>query len=284
MRILVLGATGMLGNAVLRLFAASPGFSVMGAARSARATARLSPEAASLVATGLDVENADGLVRLVATTRPDAIVNCIGLVKQHADAHDPLLALSINALVPHRLAHLAQLAGARLVHVSTDCVFSGTRGNYTEADVPDATDLYGRSKLMGEVDRPNAVTLRTSIIGHELETARGLVGWFLAQSGEVRGFTRAMFAGLPAVTLARLIRDQVLPRTDMRGVWHVSAQPIAKHDLLVLLRDAYARRTRIVRDDALVIDRSLDSTRFRAATGWTPPPWPELVAEMRAFG
>ena len=211
------------------------------------------------------------------------MVNCIGVVKQLAEADDPLFAIPINSVLPHRLARLAQAVGARFVHCSTDCVFDGKKGMYTEADFPDATDLYGRSKFLGEVDYENAITLRTSIVGHELSSAHGLVNWFLAQEGPVRGFTKAIFSGLPTVELARVIRDAVLPNPSLRGLYHVSAAPIAKFDLLRLVADAYGRGTTITPDDSLVLDRSLDSSRFRSATGYVPAPWPALVRAMRDF-
>jgi dTDP-4-dehydrorhamnose reductase len=283
-RVLVLGAFGMLGNAVLRLFGQSQGFEAFGSARSATALQLLPLPLRSRVVCGVDVENVDSLVRLFAQVRPDVVVNCIGLVKQLVEADDPLQAIPINALLPHRLAGLCQLAGARLVHVSTDCVFAGTKGMYREEDHADAQDLYGRSKHLGEVDYPNAVTLRTSIIGHEMAGAHGLIGWFLAQSGPVRGFTHAVFSGLPTVELARVIRDHVLPRPQMRGLHHVSAEPIAKYDLLCLVAQAYGRTNEIAPDDTFVIDRSLDSTRFRKLTGYAPPAWPDLVRTMREFG
>jgi dTDP-4-dehydrorhamnose reductase len=284
MKVLVLGATGMLGNAALRLFAQSPGFEAVGTARSAGLVARLPEAVRGQVRLGVDVENMDQVAAVLAAERPDVVVNAIGLIKQLADAKDPLAALPVNALLPHRLARLCALAGARLVHVSTDCVFSGGKGGYVEADFPDADDLYGRSKLLGEVDYPNAITLRTSIIGCELGSANALVGWFLAQQGAVRGFRRAVFSGLPTVVLAEVIRDHVLPSPDMRGLWHVSAAPIDKFALLSLVRDAWGRDTVIEPYDEFVIDRSLNSDRFRAATGWTPPAWPDLIARMRAFG
>jgi dTDP-4-dehydrorhamnose reductase len=214
--------------------------------------------------------------------RPQAVINCVGVVKQLSAADDPLVAIPINSLLPHRLARLCADSNARVVHISTDCVFAGTRGNYLESDIPDATDLYGRSKLLGELDCPNAVTLRTSIIGPELGSTHGLVGWFLSQQGRVRGFTRAIFSGLPTAELARVVRDHVLRLPAMRGVYHVSAAPIAKFDLLCLVRAAYSRTIEIEPDDRLVIDRSLDSTRFRTLTGWHPAAWPELIAAMRA--
>lgn len=274
----------MLGNAVFRLFSESPGFVASGSVRSPAALRHFSPDQQPRIVTGVDVEQADQLAALFARTRPDVVINCIGLVKQLAEADDPLAALPINAMLPHRLARYASLVGARLIHVSTDCVFTGRKGLYHEDDAPDAADLYGRSKLLGEVDYDNAITLRTSIIGHELASAHGLVGWFLTQEGSVRGFTRAVFSGLPTIELARVIRDHVLPRPEMRGLWHVSAKPIAKHELLTLVKAAYRKDIEIVKDDRLVIDRSLDSSRFRSETGWQPAPWSELVAAMHRFG
>ncbi|MDG0855371.1 dTDP-4-dehydrorhamnose reductase family protein [Roseateles puraquae] len=284
-RLLVLGASGMLGNAVLRVFAADEGYEVYGSVRSAGVVSRLQSHApAARFVPGVDVESLDSLTRLFAQVKPDLVVNCIGIVKQLAEADDPLTAIPINALLPHRLARLAQVCGARLIHVSTDCVFSGAKGGYLESDPADAQDLYGRSKLMGEVDYDNAVTLRTSIIGHELASAHGLVGWFLSQTGPVRGFTKAVFSGLPTVELARVMKDVVAPHPELRGTWHVSAEAIDKYSLLKLVAAEYGRDNLISPDDKLVIDRSLDSSRFRAATGYAPPSWPDLVRSMRAFG
>ena len=282
--VLVLGATGMLGNAVLRYFAQREGFDARGSARSVGSARALPAEVRDRVVAGVDVENPDSLARLFAEVRPQTVINCIGLVKQLAEADDPLQAIPINALLPHRLARLCGLVGARLVHVSTDCVFDGRRGLYKEDDPADAQDLYGRSKHLGEVDYPHAVTLRTSIIGHELGSAHGLVGWFLSQTSPVRGFTRAVFSGLPTVELARVICEHVLPHPELRGLYHVSAAPINKYDLLRLVAQAYGKDTPISPDDKLVIDRSLDSSRFRAATGYAPPDWPALVKTMQQFG
>lgn len=284
-RLLVLGASGMLGNAVLRWFARDESYQVYGSVRGSASSTSLKAKApAAEFVHGIDVESLDSLTRLFAQVRPEVVVNCIGVVKQLAEADDPLTAIPINALLPHRLARLAQVAGARLVHISTDCVFSGGKGGYVESDPADATDLYGRSKLMGEVDYDNAVTLRTSIIGHELASAHGLVGWFLTQTGPVRGFTRAVFSGLPTVELARVIQQHVLPHPELRGTYHVSVAAIDKYSLLKLVAAAYGRSTDIAADDKLVIDRSLNSERFRSATGYQPPAWPELVQRMRDFG
>ena len=283
-KVLVLGASGMLGNAVLRVFAESDGFDEMGTVRSYRALKLLPTVVQQRVIAGVDVENVDSLLAVFGQVKPDVVINCIGLVKQLSEADDPLSAIPINSLLPHRLARICAVSGTRLVHLSTDCVFSGLKGMYTEADAPDAKDLYGRSKYLGEVDYPNAITLRTSIIGHELDGARSLIGWFLSQEGAVKGFKNAVFSGLPTVEIAQIIRDIVIQRPDLHGVYHVSAEPINKFDLLTLVADIYGKGIEVEKDESLIIDRSLDSSRFRSITGFRPKPWAELVQSMKDFG
>jgi dTDP-4-dehydrorhamnose reductase len=273
----------MLGNAVFRLFSASPGFQTFGTVRSMSSVRDLTIAGGEFIA-GIDVADFDGVTGAFAQVRPTLVINCVGLVKQLSSSKDPLHAIPTNSILPHRLARLCDAAGARLIHISTDCVFSGRKGGYVELDIPDAEDLYGRSKLLGEVDQPHAITLRTSIVGHELSAAHGLVEWFLSQSAAVRGFRRAVFSGLPTVTLARVIRDYVVPAPDLHGVYHVSSDPIDKLTFLRLVAQVYGRSTVITPDDTLVIDRSLNSDTFRARTGFVPPSWLELIAEMRAFG
>ena len=282
-KILVLGASGMLGNAVFRYFATQTRHETVGIVRSDR-SARLLPEALhERIAVAGEVEDPDQLVQMFSRHRPTLVVNCVGLVKQLASAEDPTAAIPINSLLPHRLANLCELIGARLVHLSTDCVFSGAKGMYVEDDLPDAKDVYGRTKLLGELKYPHTVTLRTSIIGHELAGARSLVGWFLAQQGTVRGFSRAIFSGLPTVEIARVIDQYVLPRPDLSGLYHLSAEPIDKLSLLKLVAKIYGNEIQVDDDPSFIIDRSLDSTRFRAETGYRPADWPSLVQQMHQF-
>jgi len=282
--VLVLGATGMLGNAMVRVLAEDSGLSVVAAARSADAVRRFAPDIGARFVGGLDAESPDRLAALIAEVQPQVVVNCIGLIKQLASGQEVLAAVPINSLLPHRLATLCALADARLIHISTDCVFTGEKGDYRESDRPDATDVYGLSKYLGEVRGQNAITLRTSIIGRELGSRNGLVEWFLGESGSVKGFAKAIFSGFPTVELARIVRDLVLPRPDLHGLYHVSAEPITKLDLLRLVAKAYGKEIEIVPDETLVIDRSLNSDRFRAAVNYTPPAWPALVAAMRDSG
>ncbi len=283
MRILVLGATGMMGSSVLRLLSETSDFIVFGSVRTPLSANLLPKQFHTILLKDIDVENSDSLVRVFESVRPNIVINCIGLIKQNSLAKNVLSTIPINTLLPHRLAQLCAMSSARLIHLSTDCVFSGSKGMYTEDDVPDAIDLYGRSKLLGEVDYPHAITLRTSVIGHELEGTRSLISWFLSQQGTVSGYTKAIFSGLPSVEIARLIRDHVIPRGDLHGLYHVSSEPINKFELLNLVAKSYGKKIVIHPDSQLIIDRSLDSTRFRTATGFIPKSWPDLVQSMRDF-
>jgi dTDP-4-dehydrorhamnose reductase len=284
MKILVLGATGMLGNTMVRLLARSEGVDLIAAMRSGGAQRHFEPALPVRFTAPFNAESSDSLAKLFADAVPEVVINCVGLVKQVEDAQSVMAAVPINTLLPHRLARLCKATGARLVHISTDCVFSGAKGNYVESDRADATDVYGLSKYLGEVAEPHTITLRTSIIGHELRGGLSLLEWFLAQSGCAKGFTRAIFSGLPAVELARIVRDHVLARPELSGLYHVSAAPITKFDLLSLIASEYEREIEILRDDSLVIDRSLDSSRFREATGYIPAAWPALIQAMHRFG
>ncbi|MDR7271852.1 dTDP-4-dehydrorhamnose reductase [Pelomonas saccharophila] len=283
-RLLVMGANGMLGNAVLRWLAADPNFEVFGSVRRPEAAMALRARMPGVnLVENVDASQVASLRRLFEDVKPQVVINCIGVVKQLAGADDPSIAIPINAMLPHRLARLCQHHGARLIHISTDCVFSGSRGAYTEDDEPDADDLYGRSKLMGEVSQPYAVTLRTSIIGHELQSGHGLVGWFTAQTGAVKGFSRAIFSALPTVELARVIQQHVIPHPELSGTYHVGAEAISKYEVLSLVANEYGSRAVLQSDADLVMDRSLISDRFNRASGYQPPSWPELVRRMREF-
>lgn len=282
-RVLVLGATGMLGHTVFRAFSADAALEVWGTTRDPKSLRFFSEAHQARLLTDVDVTDARVLEETLARVRPGVVINCVGVIKQLAAANDPLIVLPINAMLPHRLARLCGAMGARLLHVSTDCVFAGTRGDYREVEPPDTLELYGLSKYIGEVrDVPHAITLRVSIVGHELASKNSLIDWFLAQERTVTGYTKAIFSGLPAVELARVFHDYVLPSPELHGLYHVSAVPISKHDLLELVAATYDKSIAIVPSDHVVIDRSLNSERFTAATGYVAPPWPELVRAMHA--
>ncbi len=280
MKVLVLGASGLIGSTIFVELCLGTEWDVFGSVRHAGIKKAFSPDFAQQLIAGVDVEQPEALVRVLDLSQPDVVINCVGLTKHQPTANDPLIAISMNTLFPHRLAAYCKLVRARLIHISTDCVFSGKKGNYSESDIVDALDVYGKSKALGEVNYPHAITLRTSTIGHELQSTDGLLNWFLSQQVSCRGFTRAVFSGLTTVELARVIKELVIPRQDMRGLYHVAGVPISKYDLLKLIAQSYCKSIEVVSDDTLVIDRSLNAERFRLETGYVAPDWPELIRQM----
>lgn len=280
MRILILGGDGMLGHQLFRHLKQR---------HDVRVTLRLSHEAydahrlfdQGTAFYGIDVRQTDPLLQVMAEFRPEAVVNAVGIVKQRSDAKEVIPSLEINSLLPHRLAVVCRTVGARLVHLSTDCVFLGRKGNYSETDFPDADDLYGRTKFLGEVSESHCLTLRTSMIGPELSRKTGLLEWFLAQKGKtVKGFNKAIFSGFPTHELARIVERALVDAPTLHGVYHVAAGPISKYDLLILIRDRLKLPITIERDVTFECDRSLDASRFRKDTGYSPPPWDAMIDDM----
>lgn len=281
MRVLILGGAGMLGHMLCRRWHRR--FDVFVTVRKAANyyTARFDLFAPERLMGGVDVKRTEDVLAAFAWSRPDVVINAVGIIKQLKESEDALPSLEINALLPHRLALACRACGARFIHISTDCVFSGKAGRYTEQSISDATDLYGRTKYLGEVHGQGALTLRTSIIGREIETRLGLIEWFLAQKGgRCRGFSRAIFSGLTTLALADLLADIIVDHPRLHGLYHVSSDPISKYDLLHLVNEVYQLGVIIERDDEFVCDRSLDSTRFRETTGWRPESWKAMIVEM----
>lgn len=230
---------------------------------------------------GVDVFDNQTIEQVVATVRPDVVVNAIGIIKQRPVAQDPIASITVNSLFPHRLAALCSSCGSRLIHISTDCVFSGHRGMYREDDTPDPADLYGRSKLLGEITEASALTIRTSVIGRELSDSYGLVEWVLGRSGEhVKGFTAAIYSGFPTLVLSRILVDIITNHPALSGLYHVSSDPISKYELLCLLKAGYGIPTEIEPSDRVRLDRSLDSSKFRSETGFRPQTWEMMVQAM----
>ncbi|MEW2141771.1 SDR family oxidoreductase [Micromonospora vinacea] len=282
-RVLVVGVTGMLGHAVIRELSDAPDLDVHGVARSIEDRAGWYPQRLlDRIIPAVDATRFGRVRQLIEDLRPDVVVNCVGVIKQRPDVQDAVQTVTLNALFPHLLADACGQLGSRLIHVSTDCVFSGRRGGYVEDDLPDPPDLYGRSKLLGEARGGSALTLRTSIIGHELVTNRSLVDWFLSQRGQVRGFTRAIYSGVTTVEFARLLRTVILPRTELTGLYHVAAEPISKYDLLRLIAEVYGWPGDIVPDDQFTCDRSMNADALAQATGYRPPNWPDMIRSMYA--
>jgi dTDP-4-dehydrorhamnose reductase len=283
-KILIIGASGLLGNSLIKFFSTKKNFSIFATIRSANIfnTPNNSFNNCKIF-TGIDAEKSNDLENVFSKVIPNIVINCVGVIKQSEEIANNFKVISINSLLPHYLSNLSAQYNARFIHFSTDCVFSGSKGNYTEDDLPDAQDLYGRSKLLGEVYYGNSITLRTSIIGHELNSSKSLVDWFLSKDENIEGYKKAIFSGLTTFEIARVIHDYVI-NTDLVGLYHLSADPISKYELLLLIKDIYGKTINVIPDEKkVVVNRSLDSSRFRKATGFLPKSWPLMIKEMYNF-
>jgi dTDP-4-dehydrorhamnose reductase len=228
----------------------------------------------------VEVEKIETITRAIDYTNPNVIVNCIGIVKQRDEAKHAIPAIQVNALFPNQLAEICAARKIKLILISTDCVFSGSRGNYSESDLPDPVDLYGRTKLLGEVvGSETCLTIRTSIIGWELFHSNGLLEWFASQRGKtIKGYANAIFSGFSTEVLSILIGDLIQTRPDLFGLYHISSEPISKLDLLRNLKTVLGwEDLTILPDDRFHCDRSLVSTLFREKTGWKPPDWEVMI-------
>ncbi|CAN5521124.1 NAD(P)-dependent oxidoreductase [soil metagenome] len=276
MRVLVIGGTGMLGHKLVQVL--GPDFDVWTTIRRRfEEVERFGIFDGNTTTADIDVEDHAKLREAILRAEPDVVINAVGIIKQLETPKQ------INEVLPHKLAEFSAEFGFRLICISTDCVFSGETGNYNEADKPDATDIYGMSKARGEVTENNCLTIRTSIIGRELDTSHSLVEWFLSnRGGTVGGFTNVIYTGFPTIVLAEILLRVISDQPKLSGLFHVSSDPISKYDLLKLIDDNYRAGVNIVPTAELHNDRSLDSSKFRALTGFTPEPWAEMVRRMAA--
>lgn len=279
--ILVIGATGMLGNALFSELSKS--FTVYGTIRTNEGKSFFNKKLSENIIPLVDIENTDNLIRVFKMVTPDIVLNAVGLIKQNPTISDTKIAVYMNALFPHLLANLCELAGARLIHFSTDCVFSGKKGMYKENDFSDAEDVYGKTKFLGELHYNHCVTIRTSIIGHGLESHVSLVDWFLAQKRDIKGFEKVIYSGLPTIEIARIIAEYIIPNKRIKGLYHVSAEPVSKYDLLKIIAKIYGKKNIIIPYDDIVNNRSLDSKRFRKIARYVPPTWPNLIQKMYRY-
>lgn len=286
MRVLVLAASGMLGHAILHSFKTYFNIEVYGTVRDKRSLLGAMPGyLLQRVVDGVDAYDINSIEEALLLLKPNILINCIGVVRQRPEGRQPMPCIELNARLPHLLLTLCRKYSCRLVHVSTDCVFDGRKeGVYTEEDPLSAHDVYGITKYLGELHEAPAVTLRTSIIGPELRNKLSLVEWFLAQKETVRGYSRAIYAGVPTCELARVIAKYVLPNPDLTGLYQVASSPISKFDLLRLIADVYGKKTVIVPDDNTVNEnKAMSCAKFNEETGYVAPPWPVLVKSMHAF-
>ncbi|GKW23604.1 NAD(P)-dependent oxidoreductase [Pectobacterium carotovorum subsp. carotovorum] len=280
MKVLVIGATGMLGYSLFSNLSDYGHLNVFGTVRTIEGKEHFLKKNIKNIIDNINISDMHSIESVLKKISPDIVLNCIGLIKQHDISKQHISAIKVNALFPHQLASLCEQNNAKLIHFSTDCVFDGKKGNYKENDLPTATDLYGKSKYLGEVNYGQHITLRTSIIGHELSTSVSLIDWFLNQEGKIDGFSKAIFSGLPTAYIAKILAEQVFINLELSGLYNLSVDPIDKFTLLSLVAETYGKKILINNNDDFIIDRSLNSTKFRTSTGFLPPIWHELIEYM----
>ena len=280
MKVLIVGATGMLGYSLFKNLSDADQLDVYGTVRNIKGKEKYYTGCEERLFTNVDVNNLGSIEAVIESLEPEIVINCIGLIKQHDISKQHIHAIEINALLPHQIANLCDKYSAKLIHFSTDCVFSGNEGFYTEESTADATDLYGKSKCLGEIDYAPHLTLRTSIIGHELNSSVSLIDWFLSQTGGVKGFSKAIFSGLPTCYVAKLLAENILKSPELTGLYHLSVAPIDKYTLLKQVAETYSKQVEINEFTGFVIDRSLNSQKLIQKLGLVLPSWPEVIDYM----
>ena len=280
-KVLVLGASGMLGHKVFEVLSSYKNFDVYGTVTGFKSFNGLLPNYFEpKIVEGIYADKIETVEKVISKIKPEVVINCIGIIKQNKNSNDCVNSLLINSLFPHLTAGVCEKNHCRFITVATDCVFDGIKGNYNETDLPTCHDVYGMTKFLGEIkDKENSLTLRTSIIGHELNTNISLLDWFLSQESEVNGYSKAIFSGFTTLEFAKLLAEKIIPNEDLRGLYQISVNPISKYDLLKLVADVYKKKISINPDDSVRIDRSLNSALLRSKIDYNPPEWKILIEE-----
>lgn len=281
-KILVLGASGMLGHKVFEVLNTYKDFDVYGTVTSLNSFDGLLPDCfKTRIIEGVYADKIETFETVIREKKPDVVINCIGIIKQNKNSKDCVASLLINSLFPHLAADVCERNNARFITVATDCVFDGSKGDYHDDDLPTCHDVYGMTKFLGEVkDKTNSLTLRTSIIGHELNSNISLLDWFLSQENDISGYTKAIFSGFTTLEFAKLLAEKIIPNDGFCGLYQVSVNPISKYSLLKLVSDIYKKKININPNDSVKIDRSLNSALLRSKIAYNPPSWECLVKEM----
>ena len=285
MRIIVLGANGLLGNTIIKYFFENCKHETFGFCRDSTKLGFLNTSYLERINIVRDIFDTEDLKNKIKKIRPDVIINSIGITNKikNKDLNFTQQIIQVNSLFPHQLQKICIQFDIRLIHLSSDCVFSGEKGFYSERDIPDPVDIYGKSKLLGELDFQNSITIRKSVIGHEYNSNNGLLEWFLKQEGKVKGYKKAIFSGITVLELAKIIDMYIIPNPNLRGLFHVSGQSISKYNLLKIIASEYKKIIDIIPNEEVKIDRSLNSTKFNKITGYQSKPWPKLIKSMAKF-
>ena len=283
MKILILGASGMLGSAILNVLSKKKNWKILGTVRNSNSKNFFHPKIIPNLIKINDLTNYKNLTKILYKVKPEVVINCISLEKELLKKANPLKMISTYSLLPHQLSKICKVTKSRLIHISTDGVFSGKKGKYKENDIKDSQDIYGTCKYLGEPIDGHTITIRTSIIGHELSSKNGLVEWFLSQKRKCECFENAIFTGFPTVVLSEIIRDFIIPNKKLKGIYHIASKPITKCKLLTLIAKEYGLKIKLITNNKIKINRSLNANRFNKATGFVSPNWKDLIKSMYLY-
>jgi len=282
-RVLVLGVNGLIGHTMYRKLK-QEGFEVFGTMRRAKIEfMQYDFLQADTIIDGLDVQEISNVSEVILQIQPSVVVNCIGITRRKDEISNSIQAIKINALLPHQIAKICQDMSIRMIHLSTDCVFSGDFGLYTEDSIPDASDMYGRTKAMGEVlDNPNCLTLRSSFLGTEISDRTELLEWLLSQKGRtIKGYTKAIYSGVSTVYLSSVITEILRHYPQLSGLYQIAPDtPISKYDLLCIAKNAFNIDVEIVENDSFVSDKSLSGARLKKVMNYRVPSWHDMLQEL----
>jgi len=275
-KILIFGATGLLGNKLFLDFQSKKKYVTLGTCRKKNINLIPNKLKKNIIILN-NLYNISKLISVFKKVKPNIVINCLGIIKQSPKINNKNELMYINGFFPHILSFLCIMNHSRLFHFSTDCVFSGKKGNYNENYIPDAKDLYGLSKINGEINNKNSITFRTSIIGRELRNKKSLLEWFLSQKNYVHGFTNVIFSGLPVKEIGYILDKIILSKKKLFGVYHLSSQPISKFNLLILFNARFKKSLNILRNNKICINRSLNSRKLNKAINYRSKNWKKLV-------
>ncbi|AZB43230.1 SDR family oxidoreductase [Bacillus sp. FJAT-42376] len=271
MKVLILGGAGMAGHMIRDYFSERPAYQVFYTTRDISDTGGIF----------LNINNANSAEEIIVYLKPDLVINCIGLLNHFAGEH-PIAALQANSILPHQLEKLLSRQGGKLVHISTDCVFSGEKGSYTEADTPDGTSFYAQSKRLGEIHSDRHLTIRTSIIGPELKNnGIGLFSWFMKQTGVIQGYEKVIWNGVTTLELAKAIEYLIVKGTT--GLYHLGSETLlSKNELLLLIQRIFNKTdVNIVPDRRISLNRTIVSTRQDAV--YPLPSYETMLKELKQW-
>lgn len=275
--VLVLGASGLIGSTLYNFFCKKEDLNVFGTSKSTNQS-----NLTETIIEKIDFLNLSQSLDIISEIKPSVVINCIGITK-HSPNYSNLSDLAfLNSLLPHILSDFSRSKNFRFIHISSDCVFDGQRGNYSESDCPDSKDLYGKSKFLGELNDINgSVTIRTSTIGHEKRSKYGLLEWFLSQNVSCKGFSKAFFSGLTTLELADLLYKYFIFDDSVCGLYNLAGPKINKFDLLEIIARVYKKDIEIEKDDTFCIDRTLNASKFNNKFGYSYKNWDSMIKEMK---